>query len=220
MNYIFFWLSVCFLSHFERDSSFCHVRSTSVTCTSLSSPAMVPYVCQNVYVVCFFRPDSFPCFLSNEPRSPRGSEPKPHAIYTDRTAGALPAKAARDEEVGGWVENLSWKLQVKPSVSNVSLFTFFDSFVFLCVTFSLPWVSTEWPGQVMFGSGQLHRPTNITHLNVVPRLRAVSPSSLCSFVFVCFVFLLCAADVFFSDTRFLSPLPIKTARCFGLNKKG
>lgn len=57
---------------------------------------MVPYVCQNVYAVCFFQPDLFLCFLSNEPRSPRGSEPKPHAIYTDWTAGALPAK----EELG------------------------------------------------------------------------------------------------------------------------
>lgn len=116
---------------------------------------MVPYVCQNVYVVCFFRPDSFPCFLSNEPRSPRGSEPKPHAIYTDRTAGALPAKAVRDEEVGGWVEKLLWKLQVKPSVRNVSLFTFFfflDSFVFLSVIFFLPWVSTELPGQARIRS--------------------------------------------------------------------
>lgn len=113
------------LSHFKCDSSFCHVRPTSVTCFSLSSPTMVPYVCQNVYVVCFFQPDSFPCFLSNEPRSPRGSEPKPHAIYTDRTAGALPAKAVRDEEVEGWVEKLTWKLQVNPSVGNVSLFTLF-----------------------------------------------------------------------------------------------
>lgn len=84
------------LSHFKRDSDFCHVRPTSVTCSSLSSPAMVPYVCQNVYVVCFFQPDLFPCLLSNEPHSPRGSELMPHAIYTDRTAGALPAKAARD----------------------------------------------------------------------------------------------------------------------------
>lgn len=57
---------------------------------------MVPYVCQNVYAVCFFQPDLFLCFLSTEPRSPRGSEPKPRAIYTDWTAGALPAK----EELG------------------------------------------------------------------------------------------------------------------------
>lgn len=95
--HLFSWLPFFHLSHFQLDSDFCHVRPTSVTCSSLSSPAKVPYVCQNVYVVCFFRPDLFPCLLSNEPRSPRGSEPKPHAIYTDRTAGALPAKAARDE---------------------------------------------------------------------------------------------------------------------------
>lgn len=83
------------LSHLIN-GDFCHVRPTSVTCPSLSSAAKVPYVCQNVYVVCFFHPDLFPCLLSNEPHSPRGSEPKPHAIYIDRTAGSLPAKAVRD----------------------------------------------------------------------------------------------------------------------------
>lgn len=76
----------------KYNTDFCHVRPTSVTCSLLSSPAMVPYVCQNVYAVCFFQPDLFLCLLSNEPRSPRGSELKPHAIYTDWTAGALLAK--------------------------------------------------------------------------------------------------------------------------------
>lgn len=82
-------------SCFERHTGPCHVRPTSVTCPPLSSPAMVPYVCQNVYAVCFFQPDLFLCLVSNEPRSPRGSELKPRAIYTDRTAGALLAKEAR-----------------------------------------------------------------------------------------------------------------------------
>lgn len=170
---------------------------------------MVPYVCQNVYVVCFFRADSFPCFLSNEPRSPRGSEPKPHAIYTDRTAGALPAKAVRDEEVGGWVEKLSWKLQVKPSVGCVSLFPFF------CFTlsssspsFSFSPGCPERPGQVKLSSGHLHCLTNITHSF---ESCFTSPSShffiallifnsLCSWCFF----------LFLSDTRFLSHFQLKS----------
>lgn len=89
------------LSHFQHDGDFSHVSPTSLTCSSLSSSAMVPYVCQNVYAVCFFQPDLFPCLLSNEPRSPRGSEPKPHAICTEWTAGALPAIVGGVGRVGG-----------------------------------------------------------------------------------------------------------------------
>lgn len=84
---------------------------------------------------------------------------------------------------------------------------FFYSFVFLSVIFFFPWVSTEWPGRVMLRSGQLHRPTNITHsFECVSHLPTVSSLSLRSFVFFKFSLQLM---FFLSDTRFLSPLPIK-----------
>lgn len=70
--------------------SLIHVRQVKVTCTSFSSAAMVPYVCWNVYVVCFFQHDLCPSD-SSEPHSPRrGSEL--HAIYKELAAGALLAK--------------------------------------------------------------------------------------------------------------------------------
>lgn len=191
------------------------MRPTSLTCPSLSYPAKVPYVCQNVYVVCFFPPDLFPCLLSNEPRSPRGSEPKPHAIYTDRTAGALPAKAARDGGVGGWVEKLSWKLQVKPSVGNVSLFSFFLTLLFSSSSFVfLPRVPRGWLGQVVSSSGQLDCWTNITH----PFESSPSSHPLQSFTSF-FLYIYCsAADVFpvFSSLKhFVCLLPVKELRVLG-----
>lgn len=147
-------------SRFKRNTDFCHVRPTSVTCSSLSSRAMVPYVCQNVYVVCFFRPDLFPCLPSNEPHSPRGSEPKASRYLYRPNSWGPPSQSSE-----GWLEKLSWKLQVKPSVGNVSLFiplVFFLSFFHLC---SLPRRHLSfspgcppWPGQVAFSLGQLdHR---------------------------------------------------------------
>lgn len=41
-------------------------------------------------------------------------------IQTEQLGPSQPKQ--RDEGSGGWVENLSWKLQVKPTVGNVSLF--------------------------------------------------------------------------------------------------
>lgn len=121
-------IALLLTSRFKRYTDFCHVRPTSVTCSSLSSQAMVPYVCQNVYVVCFFRPDLFPCLPSNEPRSPRGSEPKASRYLYRPNSWGPPSQSSE-----GWLEKLSWKLQVKPSVGNVSLFiplVFFFSLFF------------------------------------------------------------------------------------------
>lgn len=83
---------------------------------------MVPYVCQNVYVVCFFRPDLFPCLLSNEPRSPRGVRAEASRYLYRLNSWGPPSQSTER-----WVEKLSWKLQVKPSVGNVSLFPIFCS---------------------------------------------------------------------------------------------
>lgn len=142
---------------FTCNSDFCHVRPTPLTCSSLSYPAMVPYVSQNVCAVCFFQPDLFPCLLSNEPRFPRGSEPKLHAIYTEWTAGALPAKAGRDGGFRAWVKKLSktsgltkrWKCLSVPSLS--------PHFLVFCagIGLFLPWVSWAQQGHGISGSGQL-----------------------------------------------------------------
>lgn len=102
---------------------------TSATCVQLQShvPCFHSQQWSHMFVkmcvLCAF--SSLICSPAFPPMSlalPGGPRPKPHAIYTDPTAGALPAKAVG---VGEWVEKLSWKLQVKPSVGNVCLLTFF-----------------------------------------------------------------------------------------------
>lgn len=123
---IFFHAFVQPLSWFKCSTDFCHVRPNSVTCSPLSSPAMVPYVCKNVYAVCFFQPDLILCLLSNEPRSPRGSKLKPHAIYTDWTAGALLAK-----EVWVGERNYHGRFRLNQALDN-SLCFFFQFFFKLC----------------------------------------------------------------------------------------
>lgn len=75
------------------------MRRDKVTCTSSSSSAMVPYVCRNVYVVCFFQPDLCPSH-SSEPHSPRRRS-ELHAIYKELAAGALPAKLWQLGGLGG-----------------------------------------------------------------------------------------------------------------------
>lgn len=64
----------------------------------------------------------------------------------------------------GWVEKLSWKLQVKSSVGNVSLFPLFCSLVFLSVIGHPPLGVQGGQLEVVFSSGQLDRQTNITHV--------------------------------------------------------
>lgn len=150
-------ITLLLTSRFKRYTDFCHVRPTSVTCSSLSSRAMVPYVCQNVYVVCFFRPDLFTCLPSNEPRSPSGSEPKASRYLYRPNSWGPPSQSSE-----GWLEKLSWKLQVKPSVGNFSLFiplVFFSLFFFSSLQSSSPsfvflsWVSTvAKSGRVQFRS--------------------------------------------------------------------
>lgn len=82
-------------------------EANKVTCTSSSSSVMVPYVCQNVYVVCFFQPDLCPSH-SSEPHSPRRRS-ELHAIYKELAAGALPAKLW---QLGGewWDNHRSFRL--------------------------------------------------------------------------------------------------------------
>lgn len=87
------------LSLFELADCQIHVRRDKVTCTSSSSSAMAPYVCQNVYVVCFFQPDLCPSH-SSEPHSPRRRS-ELHAIYKELAAGALPAKLWQLGGLGG-----------------------------------------------------------------------------------------------------------------------
>lgn len=150
------------VTHCERCTvsaalTFCHVRPTSVTCSPLSSPAMVPYVCQNVYVVCSFRPDLFPCLPSNEPGfSLGGSEPKASRYLYRRNSWGPPSQSGQ-----GWLEKLSQKLQVKPSVGNFSLFSpslSLSSFYLASLprVISLPLLAVQqWPGQAAFTLGQL-----------------------------------------------------------------
>lgn len=102
-----------------------------------------------LYPFFFFWPDLSPCLISNEARSPRGGsggetggELKPHAIYTDGTAGALPAKAVRDGRKEG---KISYKLKGYPCVGNVFVFAPRCPLVFL-PSVLLPWGATS--GQV------------------------------------------------------------------------
>lgn len=148
---IFFHAFVQPLSWFKCSTDFCHVRPNSVTCSPLSSPAMVPYVCKNVYAVCFFQPDLILCLLSNEPHSPRGSKLKPHAIYTDWTAGALLAKEV-------WVGERNYHGRFRLNQALVNSLCFFFQFFFKLSVFSflpsffsrLSGVATS--GRVGFGS--------------------------------------------------------------------
>lgn len=145
------FLSLLLASHTPSTAlTFCHVRPTSVTCSPLSSPAMVPYVCQNVYVVCFFRPDLFPCLPSDEPGfSPGGSEPKASRYLYRRNSWGPPSQSGQ-----GWLEKLSQKLQVKPSVGNFSLFSLSPSvyfFLYISAVFLVSSVFLSW----VSGSGQV-----------------------------------------------------------------
>lgn len=214
-------------SHFKRDSDFSHVRPTLLTCSSLSSTAMVPYVCQNVYVVCFFRPDSFPCLLSDEPRSPRGGEPMPHAIYTDWTAGALPAKAVRDEGSGEGRGNYHRNFRLNQAFEMslcflsllISLLQFFLPPSVFCVSPpTCPGAGTtrSCPYQVGW--------TDITHsfrfCSSSPYLSSVFGFRSSPFCFCCS--LLCSWWFFFlvPKTHFLSPLPIKELAVLDWIKRG
>lgn len=156
MPYYYVWMR-----NFTSLSVSAFRSSPLVTCQArqwlLPREAMVPYVCQKVYVVCFFWPDLFPCLLSNEPRSPLGVGAEASRYLYSPNSWGPPSQSSE-----GWVEKLSWKLQVKPSVWNVSLFPLLYSLVILSVICLSP--RGVQSGQVRSCSAQVSRTARQTSL--------------------------------------------------------
>lgn len=167
-------LCLCFPLHPS-----CHIESAAVTSATwgpLQShvPHFHPQRWSHMFVkMCMLCAFSSPIcshlFFSNEPRSPRGSKPKPHAIYTGRTAGALPAKAWEGDGPGEGERNYHGNFRLNQALAILffcPLFSVSTSSTASFVFFS--WVSSvSWSGPGHVGSSQLPGQTSLSRLNPI-----------------------------------------------------
>lgn len=140
-------------------------------------------ICLSKCVCCALFPAWFVPLPSLQwaPLSPGVQAEASRYLYRPNSWGP-PSQSSEGWRVGGGVEKLSWKLQVKPSVGNVSLLPYFFSLNLF--SFS-PFFFSQRPGQVMLNqtSGQIS-----THLKVIRELTTQLLAWVLFPLHICFLF--------------------------------
>lgn len=204
----------------------CHIESAAVTSATwgpLQShvPHFHPQRWSHMFVkMCMLCAFSSPIcshlFFSNEPRSPRGSKPKPHAIYTGRTAGALPAKAWEGDGPGEGERNYHGNFRLNQALAILFLSSLFCLHVFHCVVCLLLLgvqrvLVRSWSCRVI--------PAARTNITQPLESHFLFNPSFYLFVYFC-VFSFSLLPMFsLPQTHFLSPLSMKELNCFGRSEK-
>lgn len=137
-----------------REDNFSHMFLTFI-------PSNGP-ICLSKCVCCVLFPARFVPMPSLQwaPLSPGVRAEASRYLYRPNSWGPPSQSSER------WVEELSWKLQVKPSVGNVSLSPQLSCVSLFLAVICLPPLSVQ-SGQVVFSSGQPDHRTNVTYSDLI-----------------------------------------------------